>query len=186
MYNTRLATRYARSLITLAEDKSNVEVVLEDMKYLFGLCSQSREFTMMLRSPIIKSDKKLAIVKAVFKDKLSPLSNAFIELLIKKGREFFLGEMAESYISQYKAMKHIHDVSLTTAVKISDELSQAIKDKVASSLKGGIIDLKLKVDETIIGGFVLEAGDKLFDASIIRDLKDIKNQFTQNQYIPTI
>lgn len=186
MHNTRLATRYAHSLITLAKEKNALEAVLDDMKYLDMLCSESRDFTLMLRSPIIKSDKKLSIVKAVFKDTLNTLSNGFLELLIKKGREFFLPEMAEAYISQYKELKHIREIHLTTAVEINDELFQVIKEKVAASVPNGYVDLKLKVDESLIGGFILESGDKLFDASVSRDLKDIKKQFTRNLYTASV
>jgi F-type H+-transporting ATPase subunit delta len=161
-------------------------VVLDDMKYLHELCSKSHDFTLMLRSPIIKSDKKLTIVKAVLKDHLNALSNSFLELLIKKGREFFLPEMTEAYMRQYKELKHIHEIRLTTAIQINEDLYQSIKDKVAASLNDGSVDLKLKVDKELIGGFVLEAGDKLFDASIRRDLNDIKKQFTQNLYVAEI
>lgn len=186
MRNTRLATRYARSLITLAKENDALEVVLDDMNYLHELCAQSQDFTLMLRSPVIKSDKKLSIVHAVLKDTLNPLTTAFVDLLIKKGREFFLPEMAEAYVAQYKEMKHIHDVRLTTAVSINEHLYQSIKDKVAASINDGSVDLKLKVDEDLIGGFVLESGDMLFDASIRRDLKDIKKQFTKNLYVADI
>lgn len=186
MRNTRLATRYARSLITLAKEQNALEVILDDMKYLHELCAQSHDFTLMLRSPIIKSDKKMVIVNAVLKDQLNPLSKGFLELLIKKGREFFLPEMTEAFIAQYKELKHIHEVRLTTAVQINEDLYQSIKDKVAASLNDGSVDLKLKIDEDLIGGFVLEAGDKLFDASIRRDLNDIRKQFTQNLYVAKV
>lgn len=186
MRNTRLATRYARSLITLAKEQNVLDPVLEDMKYLHELCLQSHDFTLMLRSPVIKGDKKLAIVKAVFKDRLNPLSNGFLDLLIKKGREFFLPEMAAAYVAQYKELNHIHEVKLTTAVQISEDLYQAIRDKVTASINDGSVDLKLNVDGDLIGGFVLEAGDKLFDASIRRDLIDIKKQFTKNLYVASV
>lgn len=186
MRNTRLATRYARSIITLAKEQNALDTVLDDMKYLHELCQKSHDFTLMLRSPIIKSDKKLSIVQAILKNQLNPLTNGFITLLIQKGREFFLPEMTEAYIAQYKALNNIHDVRLTTAVKISDELHQVIKGKVAQSINNGSVDLQLHTDESLIGGFVLEAGDKLFDASIKRDLKDIKKQFTQNLYVAEI
>jgi F-type H+-transporting ATPase subunit delta len=46
--------------------------------------------------------------------------------------------------------------------------------------------LKTKVDDSIIGGFILEANNNLFDASILRDLNDIKKQFLTNIYVPEI
>lgn len=186
MRNTRLATRYAHSLITLAEENGVVEEVLKDMQYIGELCDKSRDFILMLRSPIIKSDKKLAIMEAVFGDKISALTQSFIELLVKKKREFFLPEMAEAYQDQYNELNNIHVVKLTTAVSIDPKLVETIKQQVAKTLNQGTVEMEMNVDADIIGGFVLEIGDQQYDASVDKDLRDIKKQFTQNLYIPTI
>lgn len=180
MHNTILANRYARSLITLAEEREVVDTVLTDMKYLSEVCKQSRDFILMLKSPIIKRGKKVSLVEAILKGQISPLTFSFIELLIKKGREFFLPEMTEAYINQYKVLKNIHEIKLTTALPIDEDLYQSIKGKLGTLFDKGTIDLQIGTDEELIGGFVLEAGDKVFDASISKNLKQIKRQFAKN------
>lgn len=186
MRNPRLATRYAKSLLGLAQEQNVLEPVLEDMNMLTELCTKSPDFTLMLRSPVIKGEKKLSIIKAIIGGKLHALTEGFITLLVKKGREFFLPEMAQAYVTQYRALKNIHSVQFTTAVKIDETLKQEILKKIAASLKEGSIDLQMNVNEHLVGGFVLEVGGKLFDASIRRDLNDIKKQFTKNLYIADI
>jgi len=186
MSNARLAGRYAKSILDLATEKGQLEAVYADMKYLQAVCTASREFVNLLRSPIIKADQKNSIIDAVTKDKVSALTNAFTVLLVKKGRESDLPEMATAFIEQYNALKGIHQVTLTTAVEVSDVLKKSIEDKVKAENKFATIELTTKTDEALIGGFVLEFDNNLLDASIARDLKDIKKQFLHNEFVEKI
>lgn len=183
MPNPRLASRYAKSLLDLSVEQNNVEDTLADIKYLQAIVKQSREFENMLRSPVINADKKQAIIDAVIKENIHPLTIGFIKLLVSKGREEHLPEIAGSFISMYKEMKNIKPVRLTTAVPASDELRSAILSKVEQAMQGAEIELKEEVNPDLIGGFVLQVDDKLFDASIRRDLNDVRAQFSKNIYV---
>ncbi|MFL5747676.1 MAG: ATP synthase F1 subunit delta [Niastella sp.] len=183
MPNPRLAARYAKSLIDLANEKSQLEPVYQDMLFLQSICRESREFLVLLRSPIVKADKKVAIVEAVTKGKISELTGIFNRLLINKGRESSLPEVITSFIDQYKLQKGIHTVKLTTAVPVTEEMKKQIVGQVQRQTNMANIDLKTTVNEEIIGGFVLEIGDQLIDASIAYDLNKIKSQFMNNDFI---
>ena len=183
MPNPRLAARYAKSLIDLANERNQLESVYNDMLYLQALCKESHDFLMLMRSPVVKADKKVAIVLAVTKGKISELTDAFNRLMITKGRESFLPEISSAFIDQYKHQKGIHTVKLTTAVPVSEEMKKQIIGQVQKQTNLNNIDLKASVDEEIIGGFVLEIGDTLVDASIAYDLNKIKSQFMNNDFI---
>lgn len=186
MQNPRLASRYAKSLLDMAQEQSTLDATLNDVKFLDRISKESRDFTNMLKSPIIKADKKQDILNAVFGNRLSPLTNAFVKLLVNKGREANLPEIATAFIQQYKELKNIKTVKLTTATPVSDTVKNAILNKVTASLANSAVELKEKIDPSLIGGFVLEMDDKLFDASIRRDLNDVKNQFMKNIYVSDI
>ncbi len=183
MPNPRLAGRYAKSLIGLANEKNQLEQVYSDMLYLQELCKSSRDFTNLLKSPVIHADKKLAIIKAVTGDRTGEMTNAFIRLLVNKGREENLPEISTAFIEQYKTQKGIYTVKLTTAAPASEELRQAIIEKVKSQTQMKNIELKTEVDQDIIGGFVLQIGDQLVDASIAYDLNKVRSQFLNNDFI---
>ena len=106
--------------------------------------------------------------------------------MIKKGREFELPEIVEAYIDQYNAIKGIHKVKLTTAVEVSEELKKSIIEKAVRESGVASVELETKVDADLIGGFVLEFNNNLVDASIARDLRDIKKQFSKNLYVPAM
>ena len=183
MPNPRLASRYAKSLIDLSIERNQLELVYADMKYLQAVCKASSEFVSFLISPIIKADKKEAIITAVTKGNIGELTTAFIKLLVVKGRESDLYEIANAFINQYNEIKGILTVKLTTAVVISDTLKQSIVTKVNNTNTSGSVELETAVDDKLIGGFILEFDNKLVDASILRDLKDVKKQFMKNVYV---
>lgn len=186
MPNPRLASRYAKSLLDLAVEKGQLEAVYADMKYLQAVCKVSKDFAALLRSPIIGADQKNAIITAVTKGKVSDLTNAFNALLVKKNRESDLPEISGAFVDLYNEMKGIHKVKLTTAVPVSDEVKQSIESKVKGAQGIGSVELETVTDEKLIGGFVLEFNNKLVDASIARDLRDIKKQFSGNLFVHNI
>lgn len=183
MPNPRLANRYAKSLIDLAIERNELEKIYADIQLLTAITKGSRDFSNMLRSPIINPDTKKRIINAVLTDKVTDLTKSFIQLLIIKGREGNLSEICTAFVEQYKDYKNIYTVKLTTAAPLSDDLKTAIINQVKATSDMQNIELETAVDKKLIGGFVLEAGDKLVDASVAYDLKLIAKQFENNDFI---
>lgn len=186
MNNPRLAGRYAKSLLDLAVEQNNLEAVYEDMKLLKSICKNNPDFTAVLTSPVIGPGKKEKILDAITTGRVSALTIAFIKLLINKVREGNLPEIANSFIEQYNKLKNIFQVKLTTAVEMSSDLHEAIVSKIRSNTTVQNIELETAVDDELIGGFKLELGDRLVDATILRDLNDVRKQFKSNEYIQKI
>jgi F-type H+-transporting ATPase subunit delta len=185
MQNPRLAARYAKSLLDLAVEQNQLDAVYADMKFLQQVNKSNPDFVAMLRSPIITSDKKDKIIDAIIGNKVCKLTMLFINLLTTKTRESNMPEIVTAFIQQYNALKNIQTVKLTTATPISEELKQSIVAKVRSSTSTAV-EIETSVKEELIGGFKLEVGGTLIDASILRDLNDVKKQFLNNEYIHKI
>jgi F-type H+-transporting ATPase subunit delta len=185
MQNPRLAARYAKSLLDLAVEQNQLDAVYADMKWLQQVNKSNPDFVNMLRSPIISSDKKDKIIDAIIGSKVTKLTMLFINLLTTKTRESNMPEIVTAFISQYNSLKNIQTVKLTTATPISEELKNSIVAKVKSSTSTGV-EIETSVKEELIGGFKLEVGGTLIDASILRDLNDVKKQFLNNEYIHNI
>jgi len=183
MFNPRLATRYAKSLIGLAIERNELETVYADINWLLSVTKSNRDFVNVLRSPVIPATMKKKIIEAVTTGHISTMTASFMTILITKGREINLPEILHAFITQYKEFKNIHTVQLTTATPIDDKAKQEIIDQVKKSGDFQNIEIEDKVDPDIIGGFVLQVGDKLVDASISYDLKAISRQFENNDFI---
>jgi len=183
MPNPRLAARYAKSILDLAIEKGQLEEVYNDMLFLQQAFRSSKELVVMIKSPVIKADKKDKVLDTITAGRVSVITSSFNKLLVSKGREFYLPEIITAFIGQYKDYKGIHMVKLTTAVPVSEELKKTIVDKISADKSLKNIELVTAVDEKLIGGFVLEIGDEMVDGSIAFDLKNIKKQFQNNDFV---
>ncbi len=186
MTNPRLAERYAKSLLDLAVEKGQLEEVYIDAQRIIAVCKLNHEFDVMLKSPIIKGDKKAAVIDALSKGKITEISRLFMNLLIRKGREANLREIMVAFCEKYDIKKGINRINLTTAVPVSDEIQDIMVKKLEKETHLTNIHLKTKVDESLVGGFVLEYNNYLVDRSIKRFLKEVKVLFAKNEYIYNI
>lgn len=178
----RIATRYAKSLLDLAIEQGKLEIVLQDVQS-FVSAAQNRAFALLLKSPLVKSDKKEKVLDAIFKGKIDPLTNSFLHIIIRKGRESQLTDIAQEFINQYREIKNISIVNIVSAEPISDETLSSIRKKlVDSKMTRGNIEFSTTVDKNLIGGFVISFEDKLYDASISHQLDQLRKQFSSKDY----
>ncbi|MGB0887657.1 MAG: ATP synthase F1 subunit delta [Vicingaceae bacterium] len=183
MRDIKVASRYAKSLLKIAIDENSLEDLHKDMVLVNDVCVNNKELTLLLQSPIIKTDKKTAIMNEIFGGKISQIATSFIAIIISKKREGILGDIAASFIETYKNHKNIKTAQVTSAVP----LSQDQKDKVVAMLKASskteVVDLNEIIDPTIIGGMIVRVGDKQIDESIKRKLTNLEMEFDDNLYI---
>lgn len=183
MNNPRLAGRYAKSLLDLAIEQNQLDAVYADVKLLKAILKANPDFVAVLKSPVISSDKKEQVINSILNGRVGKTIFLFIQLLVRKTRESKLPEIVVAFLEQYNTLKGIHHVKLTTAFPLSAETEQVILNKLRSNSSIEHIELESVIDESIIGGFRLETGGKLIDASILSDLNEVKKQFRTNEYI---
>ncbi len=179
----RIATRYAKSLMELAMEQGKLAQVSADMASLAS-ATQHRELFLMLKSPIIYGDKKIAVLEALFKSKFDALTMSYLELLVNKGREEYIPEISAEFAGQHKAMQKITSVTVTTATEMSDAVLALLKKKLLESgATSENLEVVTKVDPKLIGGFLLEFDSKRYDASIAHKLEELKSTFSKNLYV---
>ena len=183
MKETRVALRYAKSLISLALERQILEQIKDDMQTVKSVYDESREFRNMLKSPIVKSDKKTNILNEVFSKNLSELSMTFINKITSKKRESILGAIAENFIKLYNEHKNIVTANVTTATKITEEIRAQVLAELKSIVGDASVQVEESIDENLIGGFVLRIGDLEFNASVSNKLQKLKREFVYNPYI---
>ncbi len=183
MGSYRIATRYAKSLIELAQENGKLDEVFTDMKAIDKTFEESRDLKLMFKSPIITADKKMNVVKALFEGKVSELLYRFLTLMIKKGREAHFHYMVNSFIEQYNVIKEITPVKITSAVKLDAGLVQSIVNNLKKKEHLKEVELVEAIDPDMIGGFILQYGDKMIDSSVSRNLNSFRNIIDDDSYI---
>ena len=183
MADSRVASRYVKSLLGLAVEKGALEKVHEDMLLFSKVCEENRAFMLMLRNPIIKHDKKREILEEIFKGKVNALTFAIFDIITRKNREPLLPAIATEFHLAYNNYKGVGGASITTAIPLDDKLRAEIEQIVKKLSDTKQVEIKEKVDADMIGGFVLNVGDRQIDASIKNKLKALKVKFSENPYI---
>ena len=173
-------------MLDLAVEQNKLEQVKGDID-AFLAAAENRDFYLLIKSPIVNPTKKLAILKQIFDGKVNALTMTFLEVVLRKGRESNLPEIANEFISQYKVHNRISTVTLTTAEPLSEANLEAIRKRLLdSTATEAQIDVITKVDPSIIGGFLLEFDNQLYDASVSHKLDQMRKQFGGNQFVASV
>ncbi len=176
---SEVAVRYAKSLIQIANEKGQLEAVYTDMRMVLAGCKNLRDLHRLLVSPVIKTEKKVQILKEIFSGQVNIITEQFIVLLTKKRRESYLENIAEEFISQYKDQKHIVSATVTTAIPLDETARKNITEVLKKWYKTEI-ELIEKVDPKIIGGFIITVGSKQLDMSVHHQLAELRKDFNKS------
>jgi len=178
--NTRAANRYAKALISLALEEKQEELVQKDMQLISNTIASNKELKMLLNSPIFKiSDKKTAL-QEIFHANSSALTNNLFALLASNKRMPLLEGISKQYKVLYNQVKQTEKAIVTTAFPIDDAMRTKVLAKTEELVGDKKISLENKVDESIIGGFILRVGDVQIDASILNKIGKLKRELKDN------
>ena len=176
----KISKRYAKALFDESVSTNSLDAIYADLGLIDATLKSNRELKAVFKSPVIKSHKKLAIVSQIFDAKVNPLTQKFLQLIIQEGRDNFITEMIAAFFNLYNETKGISEVTVTSAT----ELDQASEQKIADFIKktSGYPNVKInkKVDATILGGFIIDFGGKLYDNSVRYKLKKIEKEISLN------
>ena len=172
MRGTRAALRYAKAMLSYAQESKAAEVVAKDMHALISLLHENNEVQRVLENPILPVAEKEAVLKELFSH-ASPETFKLFSLLAAKNRLSILVATGEKYVQLYAQSQGEVIAIVTTAVELTPPLKQLVLEK-AKGLTKDNVQLENKINPEIIGGFILKIGDLQYDASVSHQLKSIK------------
>ncbi len=178
MSEIQVSSRYAKSLIDLAEEQNALEPIRNDIVMFIEVLRKNTTLQAVLKNPIISPSRKLNILNELFTSRFHPMIMSFFKLLVGKGRSSILYSIAKEFVNEYNVRKNIVKATVISAAPLSEANRKEVENLVKESTHGEVI-LTEKVDEKLIGGFVLTVGDKQFDTSLSSKLRGLKKEFEQ-------
>jgi ATP synthase, F1 delta subunit len=176
MSEFKVASRYAKSLLDLAQEEGKLEAVKRDMEQFAAVLKANPELRAVLENPIMKQDKKSSILDALFGGKTDPSVSAFFGIMVRKGRAGLLYATAQEFIRAYNEVKGIVHATVTSAATLSAENLDTLRNVLSKEVNAEVV-LRNNVDPSLIGGFVVNVGDRQIDASIAGKLKKLERHF---------
>ncbi len=178
MSDSRPAIRYAKAILDLAVEKKTTDALEKDMRSIVSTISESSELREMLASPVVHLSQKKNALLEIFKGSHSITEEA-ISMLANNKRINMLNEVALKYLILNERLKGQDVAFVTTAVALTPDLEKKVLEQVAR-LTEKKVTIQNKIDESIIGGFILRVGDLQYDTSIANKLSNLKREFTNS------
>ena len=168
-----VAKTYAQSLFEVGLELETLDSFKEQLGTLVNLLEENADFMELFKTPKISTDAKKKIIEEIFKDTFSSEFLNFLRILFDKGRATHIVEIKQHFDSMLKKHMNIEVAEVISAVKLSDDEKEKLKEKL-EKLTGKTIELKTSVTPEIIGGLFIKIGDKVIDSSIKSKLENIK------------
>jgi F-type H+-transporting ATPase subunit delta len=171
--DNELARIYASSLLEIAKEKKRFSEIEVELKTVSDLVKDDKDLSKFLASPSISKNDKLALIKKVFEKNLSEEIVNFLCVLVEKDRQEHIEDIFFSLSNMIDDEMNRLRVTVISNDKIDSTLSGKIASKLKEAFKKDVI-VKEEIDESILGGIIIKAGDLVIDGSLIKDLKNIR------------
>ena len=173
---------YAEALFGAAREREELEGVLEDLKEFVGALSDSEELRLFFYGGQIPEREKRRALDALTENMKLSTSN-FLKVLSDNGRE----EILEDVLLRYEELVKEHlgrvEVEVTTAVELSEEELDRIKERIGRVLEGREVILQPRVDPNLLGGAVFRFGGRMVDGSVRGQLASLREEMLERSVV---
>lgn len=180
MSNKKVSDRYAKAIFEIALEQNKIEEVHNDMDLIQKTVQESKDFDNLIHSPVVNHDKKISIFKEIFSDKVSTLTLEFTSLLIKKGRDYLVDDVANRFTYLYNEKNGILPVVITTAIEMDDATKEKVTGKI-HDVTGKKVLSDFLIDDSIKGGIKVQIDDWVYDASLETQLQEIHEKLIKGE-----
>ncbi len=164
---------YGESLHSLAKEEGMADEILSDLRYLSEMLDEHPDYVKILDSPQIERDELMEILDQDFFGRVNKYTLNFLKLLTEKHMVHHLDDCFKEYERLYNSDNNIKVVNVTTAKPMSETLLNKLISKLEEKT-GGKIVLKKRVDESCIGGIIIESDGMRIDSSVKSELSNLK------------
>ncbi|KAB8332718.1 F0F1 ATP synthase subunit delta [Scytonema tolypothrichoides VB-61278] len=164
---------YAEALMSIAQSKNLTDQLGEDVRSLLSLLSESEQLRSFLENPFVGLDDKKAVINRILGEGANAYFRNFLLLLVDRRRISLLEPVLQQYLTLLRQLKQIALAEVISAVPLTEEQQQAVRNKVIALTKAREVELDTKIDPELIGGVIIKVGSQVIDASLRGQLRRI-------------
>jgi F-type H+-transporting ATPase subunit delta len=168
-----IADSYALALLELSEERGNSDEVLSELGELVGYLGRDAALADFLASPAVDDQARAAAMEKMLRGRLNDLLLDTLLVLNAKGRSSMIGALYERYRLALQRVRGGIDVLITSAVPLTDGSRERLRQMLAhrTGLSPQLVE---KVDESLLGGLVVQIGDQRLDCSVSHRLHRLR------------
>jgi F-type H+-transporting ATPase subunit delta len=167
MLQNSVATRYAQAFFDIAIEDEQIDEYGQELTILSDALSVHPEFFRLIRHPSLTNVQKKELVSKILTTcSLSKPTYEFLMVLERRKRINLIQKITSSYLRMADNQKNIITVIVTSAIPLSPNQQDALKNKLSQMIPSSVIKLKIQVSHEIIGGLIIRLKDKVIDGSV--------------------
>ncbi len=170
---TDIAKEYGTALFMLACELDKKNEYANALELLEKAFAQNPEYLIFLASPSIPLSERILAIETAFAEKIPEHLLSYLELLCEKGRISCFSESANEYKALLDASERISNATVTSAVELTADEKQKLKAKL-EKINNGVVNIDYLIDETLLGGLIVEIDGKILDGSLRHRLREVK------------
>jgi F-type H+-transporting ATPase subunit delta len=168
------ARRYAQAAFQLASRDDALDAYGDGLDRAAAMLGDERVLA-VLRNPARPLRQRTDVVDKLLSERVPALVHRLVALLVERGRIDRIGDVALEYRRLLNQERGIVEAVATAAAPLTGDETEALQRKVAQ-MTGRTVDLRIQVDESLIGGLTVRVGDTLYDASVRGRLERLRER----------
>ena len=164
---------YGDALFELAVEQNLTDSLMQEIEMLQKVLEENKDFEKILLHPEIPKEDKLDVIEKVFRGRISDALTGFLKVVVTKERYKDLPDIFAYFIARVKEYRKIGIAQVTSAIPLTDEQQEKIEKKLLATTGYETMEIDYKVDESKIGGLVIQIGDRVVDSTISSQLSKL-------------
>lgn len=169
-----VASRYAKAYFDIGVENDVLADLEAELRTILTELSENPDLKTRLEHPKVSKEEKFSILDEAFSDRVSYRTMNLLRLLVEKRRERYVEAIYQEFLRLYDEARGIVVAKVRSAIELDEETESAISGQLASAL-GKQVRLELEVDPGLLGGLIVQIGDRRLDASLRRQLQSLKD-----------
>jgi F-type H+-transporting ATPase subunit delta len=173
-----IARVYAQAVLEIADARGEAADLLEELNDLVAFLSTESVFEEYLMSPLVGTAERGATLEKLLRDQMSDLLLDTMLVMNRKGRGGLVRALAVAYRKEIGELNQLVGVRVRSALPLTEELREGLREAV-SSFSGRAAQFEEEIDASLLGGLVLQVGDRKIDTSLATELGAISAQLSE-------
>ncbi len=176
-----ISKTYGEAIFELAVSENKTDILAQEMEMLLGVLEENPKFSDIMSHPKIMKEEKLEVIETVLKGRVSDELTGLIRLIVEKDHYGQVREIIQYFLDRVKQLNGIGVAYVRSALPLREEQKKQVEEKLLGTTPFQKMEMHYQVDETLIGGLVIQIGDKVADSSIRTKLDNLERQLMKIQ-----
>lgn len=172
---------YGDALFGLAVESNQVDEMQMEVKGVLELLKENNELSKLMNHPKIVKEEKIQLIETIFKGRVSDELTGLMRILVSKNRYNQMESVFKYFIDQVKEYRNIGTAYVTVPLPLSDSQKEQVKRKLLKTTKYIEFEMHYRVDKSLIGGMVIQIGDRVVDSSVKNKLYQLTKELSKIQ-----